>query len=159
MRPSPESGCNFQNRAGWQTIANPRRNCAGPLRSRTAPRCGPFLARLFPVVLHQVVEQQQPSLTIVNAGSISPAAPAHCRGARGNSFAWHAAENSMVSTLALPLLTRYKRLRAPVSAASNQQPEQFRDLGIATAFDVIAHEQREALLPLYNPLSARDQML
>src|SRR5207244_7316609 len=52
MRPSPESGRNFQNRAGWQEIANAGKNCAGPLRSGAAPRRGPFLARLFPIVFH-----------------------------------------------------------------------------------------------------------
>src|SRR5438046_9775350 len=54
MRPSPESGSNFQNRAGWQEIANAGKNCAGPLRSGTAPRRGPFLARLSPIVFHLV---------------------------------------------------------------------------------------------------------
>src|SRR5437899_11011090 len=52
VRPSPEPGGNFQNRAGWQEIANARKNCARPLRSRTAPRLRPFLACLFPIVLH-----------------------------------------------------------------------------------------------------------
>ena len=38
VRPSPEPGGNFQNRAGWQEIANARKNCAGPLRGGTPPR-------------------------------------------------------------------------------------------------------------------------
>src|SRR6059036_2403525 len=54
MRPSPESGRDFQNRAGWQEIANARKDCAGPLCSGTSPRRGPFLARLFPIVFHLV---------------------------------------------------------------------------------------------------------
>src|SRR5207249_10090591 len=53
-RPPHESGSNFQNRTGWQEIANAGKNCAGPLRSRTAPRRGPFLARLSPIVFHLV---------------------------------------------------------------------------------------------------------
>jgi len=52
MRPPPEAGRDFQNSAGWQTLANPRKNCANPLRGRAAPRLRPFLARLFPIVLH-----------------------------------------------------------------------------------------------------------
>src|SRR5215472_10614830 len=52
MCPSPETGPNFQNRARRQTIANPRKNCAVPLRSGTAPRHRPFLACLFPIVFH-----------------------------------------------------------------------------------------------------------
>ena len=54
MCPSPESRRNFQNRAGWQAITNTRKDGAGPLRGGTAPRRGPFLARLFPIVLHGV---------------------------------------------------------------------------------------------------------
>ena len=54
VRPPPETGRDFQNCAGWQEIANPRRNCAGPLRSGTAPRFRPFLARLSPIVFHGV---------------------------------------------------------------------------------------------------------
>ena len=50
--PPPEPGGDFQNRAGRQTLANARKNCAVPLRSRAAPRFRPFLARLFPIVLH-----------------------------------------------------------------------------------------------------------
>src|SRR5439155_24968731 len=52
MRPPPEPGRDFQNRTRRQTLANPRKNCAGPLRGRAAPRLRPFLARLFPIVLH-----------------------------------------------------------------------------------------------------------
>jgi len=61
MRPSPESGRNFQNRAGWQEIANARKDCAGPLCSGTAPRRGSFLARLFPIVFHLVVVRTIPT--------------------------------------------------------------------------------------------------
>src|SRR6476646_6787729 len=71
MRPPPEPGRDFQNRPYRQTVANPRKNCAGPLRGIAAPRLRPFLARLCPIVLHQiraVVEQEQRSFTIVNAG-------------------------------------------------------------------------------------------
>src|SRR4029077_4973521 len=52
MRPPPEPGRDFQNRARGQTLANSRKNCAGPLRGRAAPRLRPFLARLFPIILH-----------------------------------------------------------------------------------------------------------
>src|SRR5438093_13248007 len=52
MRPPPEPGRDFQNRTRRQTLANPRKNCAGPLRGRAAPRLRPFLPRLFPIVLH-----------------------------------------------------------------------------------------------------------
>ena len=52
MRPPPKPRRNFQNRARRQTLANPRKNCAGPLRGRAAPRLRPLLTRLFPVVLH-----------------------------------------------------------------------------------------------------------
>lgn len=52
MRPPPKPGSDFQNRARRQTLANPGKNCAGPLRGRAAPRLRPFLARLFPIVLH-----------------------------------------------------------------------------------------------------------
>src|SRR5438876_419695 len=58
MRPPPEPGCDFQNRARRQTLANPRKNCAGPLRGRAAPRLRPFLARLCPIVLHAVEREQ-----------------------------------------------------------------------------------------------------
>ena len=54
MRPPPEPGGNFQNRIRRQTLANARKNRAGPLRARAAPRFRPFLARLFPVVLHRI---------------------------------------------------------------------------------------------------------
>lgn len=37
MRPPPETGRNFQNRARWQKLANSRKNCALPLCSGTAP--------------------------------------------------------------------------------------------------------------------------
>ena len=49
IRPPPEPRRDFQNRTRRQTLANPRKNCAGPLRSRAAPRLRPFLARLFPI--------------------------------------------------------------------------------------------------------------
>src|SRR6266536_2975860 len=52
MRPPPEPGRDFQNRTRRQTLANPRKNCAGPLCSGTAPRLRPFLARLLPIVFH-----------------------------------------------------------------------------------------------------------
>ncbi len=52
MRPPPEPGRDFQNRVCRQTLANPRKNCSGPLCSGTSPRLRPFLARLFPIVLH-----------------------------------------------------------------------------------------------------------
>ena len=48
MRPPPEPGRDFQNRVRGQTLANPRKNCAGPLRGRATPGLRPFLARLFP---------------------------------------------------------------------------------------------------------------
>src|SRR4029078_12902717 len=48
MRPPPEPRRDFQNRFCGQTFANPRKNCASPLRSRTAPWLRPFLARLLP---------------------------------------------------------------------------------------------------------------
>src|SRR6266498_2871624 len=60
MRPSSKARRNLQNRASWQKVADARKDGAGPLRGGTAPRCRPFLARLFPVVLHRV------------AGTISP---------------------------------------------------------------------------------------
>src|SRR5215471_16452997 len=52
MRPPSEPRRDFQNRIRRHTVANTRKNCADPLRGRTAPRLRPFLARLFPVVLH-----------------------------------------------------------------------------------------------------------
>jgi len=52
MRPPPKPGTDFQNRVRRQALANPRKNCAGPLRRRAAPRLRPFLARLSPIVLH-----------------------------------------------------------------------------------------------------------
>src|SRR5437867_3199694 len=54
MRPPPEPGRDFQNRTHRQTVANSRKNCAGPLCSRATPRSRPFLARFFPVVLHGI---------------------------------------------------------------------------------------------------------
>jgi len=66
MRPPSEPGRDFQNRARRQTLANPRKNCADPLRGRTAPRFRPFLARLFPVVLHQIKNRFMASKTDVN---------------------------------------------------------------------------------------------
>src|SRR5436309_12665691 len=58
MRPPPEPGCDFLNRARRQTLANPRKNCAGPLRGRAAPRLRPFLARLWPIVITAVERGQ-----------------------------------------------------------------------------------------------------
>src|SRR6476659_5326212 len=66
MRPSSEPGRDFQNRARRQTLANPRKNCADPLRGRTAPRFRPFLARLFPVVLHRIKNRFMGSKTDLN---------------------------------------------------------------------------------------------
>ena len=54
MRPPTEPGRDFQNRACRQTLPNSRKNCAGPLRGRATPRFRPFLARLFPIVLHRM---------------------------------------------------------------------------------------------------------
>src|SRR6266404_7776653 len=54
MRPSSKAGRNFQDRPGRQTIANPWKDRAGPLRGGSAPRLRPFLARLFPIVFHGV---------------------------------------------------------------------------------------------------------
>ncbi len=54
VRPPPETGRNFQNRADRQKLANTRENCSVPLRSGTAPRRRPFLARLFPIVFHSL---------------------------------------------------------------------------------------------------------
>ena len=66
MRPSSEPGSDFQNRVRRQTLANPRKNCAGPLRGRTSPRFRPFLACLFPVVLHRIKNRFMASKTDVN---------------------------------------------------------------------------------------------
>lgn len=66
MRPPPEPGGDFQNRARRQTLANPRKNCAGPLRGRTAPRFRPFLPGLFPVVLHRMEKRFMASNTDLN---------------------------------------------------------------------------------------------
>ena len=63
MRPSPEPRRDFQNRARRETLANPRKNCAGPLRGRTSPRFRPFLACLFPVVLHRIKNRFMASKT------------------------------------------------------------------------------------------------
>ena len=54
MRPSSEPRPDFQNRVRGQALANPRKNCASPLRGRAAPRLRPFLARLSPIVLHLI---------------------------------------------------------------------------------------------------------
>src|ERR1700747_2156800 len=54
MGPSSEPRPDFQNRVRWQTLANPRKNCAGPLCPRAAPRLRPFLARLSPIVVHLI---------------------------------------------------------------------------------------------------------
>src|SRR6266550_6246069 len=54
MRPPPEAGRDFQNRARRQTLANPGKDCAGPLCSRATPRSRPFLACLSPIVLHRM---------------------------------------------------------------------------------------------------------
>ena len=66
MRPPPEPGGNFQNRIRRQTLANARKNRAGPLRARAAPRFRPFLARLFPVVLHRIKNRFMVSKTDLN---------------------------------------------------------------------------------------------
>src|SRR2546427_12933389 len=52
MRPPSETGRDFQNGFRRQTIANPRKNGARPLRGRTAPRLRPFLPGIFPIVFH-----------------------------------------------------------------------------------------------------------
>jgi len=51
MSPSPKAGRDFQDRASWEAISNTRQNCAGPLRGGTAPRLGPLLACILPIVL------------------------------------------------------------------------------------------------------------
>src|SRR4030095_16518756 len=63
MRPPPEPGSDFQNRPRRQTLANSRKNCAGPLRGRAAPGFRPFLACLFPVVLHRIENRFMASKT------------------------------------------------------------------------------------------------
>jgi len=50
MRPPPKAGRYFQNRPGWQAISNTRKNATSPLRGRTAPGLGPFLACILPIV-------------------------------------------------------------------------------------------------------------
>ena len=50
MRPSPKAGRDLQDRPSWQAISNTRQDGAGPLRRGTAPRLGPFLACVFPIV-------------------------------------------------------------------------------------------------------------
>ena len=54
MRPASEPRSDFQNRSRRETLANSRKNCAGPLRGRAAPRFRPFLSRLSPVVIHRM---------------------------------------------------------------------------------------------------------
>ncbi len=49
MRPPPKPGRDLQNCCGGQTVADPRKNCAGPLRGRATPRLRPFLSRLSPI--------------------------------------------------------------------------------------------------------------
>ena len=66
MRPPSEPGRDFQNRIRRQALANAWKNCADPLRGRTAPRSRPFLARLFPVVLHRIRNRFMASKTDLN---------------------------------------------------------------------------------------------
>src|SRR5882757_9959560 len=54
MRPPHEPGRDFQDRTRRQTLANPGKDCAGPLCSRATPRSRPFLACLSPIVLHRM---------------------------------------------------------------------------------------------------------
>ena len=63
MRPPPEPGSDFQNGASRQTLANPWKNCSGPLRGRAAPRFRPFLARLSPIVFHRMEHKFMASKT------------------------------------------------------------------------------------------------
>src|SRR5258707_3928632 len=73
MRPPPEAGRDFQNRTRWQTLADPRKNCVGPLRGRAAPRLRPFLARFFPIVLHRMnATIADMPLTKMAGGGIEP---------------------------------------------------------------------------------------
>src|SRR6476620_11235316 len=62
MRPPPEPRRDLQNGSHRQTVANPGKNCAGPLRGRAAPRLRPFLARLFPIVLHLAIAYEPPTI-------------------------------------------------------------------------------------------------
>ena len=50
MRPSPKAGRDLQDCASWEAISNTRQDRTGPLRGGTAPRLGPFLTRVFPIV-------------------------------------------------------------------------------------------------------------
>jgi len=96
MRPPPESRRDFQDRAGWQALTNTRKDCARPLRSGTAPWRRPFLARLFPIVLHGIVGTINRPINQEMAGAgIEPGT----RGSLvhvsrdGKLFAWAAAIN------------------------------------------------------------------
>src|SRR5215831_14017763 len=66
MCPPAEPGSDFQNRAGRQTLANARKNCAGPLRGRAAPRFRPFFAGLAPIVLHRIKNRYMASKIDLN---------------------------------------------------------------------------------------------
>jgi len=54
VRPSTETGRDFQNRADWQAMANARENRRRPLRGGAAPGGRPLLARFVPIVLHGI---------------------------------------------------------------------------------------------------------
>src|SRR6266478_6102470 len=71
MRPSSKAGRNFQDRPSRQTIANARKNCAGPLGGGTAPRGRPFLARLSPIVLHGMARTINDAF-VLNTFGIAP---------------------------------------------------------------------------------------
>jgi hypothetical protein len=51
MRPPPKAGRDLQDRPSCQVISNTRQDGAGPLCGGTAPRLGPFLACILPIVL------------------------------------------------------------------------------------------------------------
>ena len=50
MRPPPKAGRDLQDCPSWQAISNTRQDGAGPLRGGTAPRLGPLLACILPIV-------------------------------------------------------------------------------------------------------------
>src|SRR5262245_20705176 len=86
MRPSSEPGRDFQNRVRRQTLANPRKNCAGPLGSRAAPRFRPFLAGLFPVIFHLLATGSKRFLRYFSTQrNVTKTLPL----LHGNSFAYH----------------------------------------------------------------------
>src|ERR1700730_6940556 len=51
MRPPPKAGRDLQDCPSWHAISNTRQDGAGPLRGGTAPRLGPLLACVLPIVL------------------------------------------------------------------------------------------------------------